>query len=153
LCIWATPWLLILLAPTLYAFFRLFQYFASTSRDLKRMESVSRSPIYSSLSESMQGIETIRAYQAIPRFLATHRAKMDRNQKFFWHLWMSTSWMTLRLEVCTSFVLFAVALLSVCLRETSSDISLGLSLSYGLQLTALFQRCLQLSIGESLLAD
>ena len=149
LCIWATPWLLILLCPTLFAFFRLFQYFASASRDLKRMESVTRSPVYSSLSESMAGMETIRAYRANARFLATHREKMDRNQKHFWHLWMSTSWMTTRLEVSTSFVLFAVAILCVCLRETSSPIALGLSLSYGLQLTALFQRCLQLSIDVS----
>ena len=146
LCIWATPLLLVLLAPTLWAFFRLFRYFTSVSRDLKRLESVSRSPIYSSLSETLSGLDTIRAYGATARFLSAHLGRMNRNQKFFWHLWMSTSWMTVRLEVCTSIVLFAVALLCVCLRETSSDISLGLALSYGLQLTALFQRCLQVSI-------
>jgi ABC-type multidrug transport system fused ATPase/permease subunit len=54
--------------------------------------------------------------------------------------------MTLRLELTTSLVLFCVTLLCVLIREMSSAISLGMALSQGLQLTALFQRCIQVSI-------
>jgi ABC-type multidrug transport system fused ATPase/permease subunit len=42
--------------------------------------------------------------------------------------------------------LLTVALLTVSIRDNVSPISLGLALSYGLQLTALFQRCIQLLI-------
>jgi hypothetical protein len=56
------------------------------------------------------------------------------------------SWVTMRMEFATSLVLLSVSLLSVCLRDAGTDISLGLALSYGLQLTALFQRCVQLSV-------
>lgn len=149
LAIWATPYLVILLCPLSYGFYRLFQCFSAVSRDLKRLESVTRSPVYSSLSETLSGLDTIRAYGATSRFLATHRKKMDRNQKLYFHLWMCMSWVTARLEIATSMILFAVAVLCVALRDESDPVSLGLALSYGLQLTALFQRCIQVAIDVS----
>ncbi len=146
LCIWASPWFVIILIPLGFGFFKVYTFFSCSSRDLKRLESVSRSPIYTSLSETLTGLETIRAYGDNERFLSTHMKRMQRNQNFMYHLYLCSSWMTIRLEVSTSTILTAVALLSVCLRESVSPISLGLALSYGLQLTALFQRCVQLVI-------
>jgi len=55
LCVWSSPWLLILLAALSTFFYQLFVLFSSASRDLKRLESVSRSPIYASLSETLTG--------------------------------------------------------------------------------------------------
>lgn len=81
-----------------------------------------------------------------PRFLKTHLDRMEHNQKFFFHLWMCTSWLTARLEISTSFILFSIAILCVCLRESISPIALGLALTYGLQLNALFQRVVQVTI-------
>ena len=146
LAIWAAPFLVILLVPLAYGFLKLFRYFASASRDLKRLESVTRSPIYSSLSETLGGLDTIRAFGATPRFLATHRKTMARNLKVYLHLWLCMSWVTARLEIATSLILFSVAILTVSLRGSSDPVSLGLALSYGLQLTALFQRCIQVAI-------
>jgi ATP-binding cassette, subfamily C (CFTR/MRP), member 1 len=146
LCIWSSPWIALGFVPLIYGFKKCSEWFSCVSRDLKRMESISRSPIFSSLSETLSGLDTIRAYGDVPRFLQTHMKKMDRNSKFYFHIWMSTSWMTLRLELTTAAVLMSVSLLAVFLRETTSPIILGLALSYGLQLTALFQRCVQLAI-------
>jgi ABC-type multidrug transport system fused ATPase/permease subunit len=146
LCIWASPWFVIILIPLALGFYRVYSYFSGSSRDLKRLESVSRSPIYASLSETLTGLETIRAYGDHHRFLQTHMKRMQRNQNFMYHLYLCSSWMTIRLEFSTSMILTSVSLLSVCLRESVSPISLGLALSYGLQLTALFQRCVQLVI-------
>jgi ABC-type multidrug transport system fused ATPase/permease subunit len=71
---------------------------------------------------------------------------MEYNQKFFFHLWMCTSWLTARLEISTSFILFSISILCVCLREEISPVALGLALTYGLQLNALFQRVVQVTI-------
>ena len=114
--------------------------------DLKRLESVSRSPLFSALSETLVGLETIRAYNASERFLASHRVRMDFNHKFFYTFWMCTSWVTARLEAATSFVLLAIAILAVNLGDVVSPVTLGLALSYSLMLTALFQRVVQVSI-------
>lgn len=153
LCIWASPWFVIILIPLAVGFQRVFTYFSAVSKGLKRLENVTRSPIYASLSETLIGLETIRAFGDTSRFLQQHLLRMDRNQKLFYHLWMCISWMTVRLELATSVILLAVALLAVVLGTQTgsaiSAVSLGLALSYGLQLTALFQRCVQLSIEMS----
>ena len=72
--------------------------------------------------------------------------RMAFNQKFFFHLWMCTSWLTARLEISTSLILFSISILCVSLRSQISPVALGLALTYGLQLNALFQRVVQVTI-------
>jgi len=146
LCIWTSPWFVLILAPLSYAYSRLFNFFASVSRDLKRIESISRSPLYASFSETLSGINTIRAYNATERFFLTHLQRMDNNQKVYYHLWMCMNWVTARLETSTSLCLLSISLLAVCLKSSVDPISLGLALSQGLQLTALLQRSVQIAI-------
>jgi ATP-binding cassette subfamily C (CFTR/MRP) protein 1 len=146
LCVFASPWFALIMFPLGIGFYWMFIYFSAVSRDLKKLESVSRSPIYAALSETLTGLETIRAYGDTKRFFHNYLLRMERNEKFFFHLWMSMSWVTARLELASSVVLLAVALLTVCLRGAVSPIALGLALSYSLQLTALFQRTVQLTI-------
>lgn len=146
LCVYASPWFALILLPLGFGFYSIFQFFSAVSRDLKKLESVSRSPIYAALSETLTGLETIRAYGDTDRFFQNYLARMERNEKLFYHLWMSMSWVTARLELGSSCVLLAVSLLTVCLRTSVSPIALGLALSYSLQLTALFQRTVQLTI-------
>lgn len=129
-----------------YGFIRAGQLFSCVTRDLKRMESMSHSPIFSSLSETLTGLDTIRAYGDSNRFLKEHRKKTDLNGSFQFHLWMCSSWMTFRLEMATAMLLVTVAVFAVFLRETTDPVALGLALSYGLQLNSVFQRCVQLAI-------
>uniref|UniRef100_A0A4W2DEJ1 ATP binding cassette subfamily C member 4 n=1 Tax=Bos indicus x Bos taurus TaxID=30522 RepID=A0A4W2DEJ1_BOBOX len=62
------PWIAIPLVPLGIVFFVLRRYFLETSRDVKRLESTTRSPVFSHLSSSLQGLWTIRAYKAEQRF-------------------------------------------------------------------------------------
>ena len=146
LCIWTSPWFVLILVPLTFAYKRLFSFFASVSRDLKRIESISRSPLYASFSETLTGINTIRAYDCTQRFFMGHLQRMDNNHKVNYHLWCCMNWVTARLETSTSFCLLAISLLAVCLRESVDPISLGLALSQGLLLTALLQRSVQIAI-------
>uniref|UniRef100_A0A4W3I4P1 ATP binding cassette subfamily C member 4 (PEL blood group) n=1 Tax=Callorhinchus milii TaxID=7868 RepID=A0A4W3I4P1_CALMI len=70
------PWILISVCPLFIVFFYLRRYFLQTSRDIKRMESTTRSPAFSHLSSSLEGIWTIRATKTEPQF----QAKFDDHQ-------------------------------------------------------------------------
>ena len=146
LCIYASPWFALIMLPLAVGFYWMFLYFSSVSRDLKKLESVTRSPIYAALSETLTGLETIRAYGDTDRFFQNYLRRMERNEKYFYHLWMCMSWVTARLELASSFILMAVAILTVGLRSAVSPVALGLALTYSMNLTALFQRTVQLTI-------
>jgi ABC-type multidrug transport system fused ATPase/permease subunit len=53
-------------------------------RDLRRMESNSRSPIFASFGETLEGIVTVRAFSAERRFLNTLHARVDETTKFWY---------------------------------------------------------------------
>ena len=56
----ANPWLLLVLFPISVVFVLFTRYYLKTSRELKRLESICRSPVFSHFSETMAGLDTIR---------------------------------------------------------------------------------------------
>ena len=64
----------------LIRFFLLLRY-RPASRDLKRIGSVSLSPIYAHFSDTLNGIVTIRTMKARLRFLRENEEKINQNQK------------------------------------------------------------------------
>lgn len=55
--------------------------YLSTGRDLRRMESNSRSPIFANFGEVLEGIVTVRAFSAERRFLDDLHTKIDTATK------------------------------------------------------------------------
>jgi ABC-type multidrug transport system fused ATPase/permease subunit len=57
-----TPIFMVLITPLAIFYIYMQRYYLKTKRELKRLDSISRSPIYAHFQESMGGITTIRAY-------------------------------------------------------------------------------------------
>lgn len=57
------------------------RFYRSSSRELKRLDSVSRSPIFTHFSDTLDGAATIRAFKAGDRFLRKQLVLIDDNQR------------------------------------------------------------------------
>uniref|UniRef100_A0A3P8RAP9 Cystic fibrosis transmembrane conductance regulator n=1 Tax=Astatotilapia calliptera TaxID=8154 RepID=A0A3P8RAP9_ASTCA len=99
------PWILIPVVPLLLIFLYLRRYFLRTSRNVKRLESTTRSPVFSHLSSSLQGLWTIRAFGEEKRFQKVFDAHQDLHSEA-WFLFLTTSrWFAVRLDgICSIFV-------------------------------------------------
>ncbi|XP_023582461.1 ATP-binding cassette sub-family C member 4 isoform X2 [Trichechus manatus latirostris] len=139
------PWIAIPLIPLAIIFFILRQYFLETSRDVKRLESTTRSPVFSHLSSSLQGLWTIRAYKAEQRFQELFDAHQDLHSEA-WFLFLTTSrWFAVRLDAICAIFVISVAFGSLILAKTLDAGQVGLSLSYALTLMGMFQWCVRQS--------
>src|SRR4051794_24168145 len=63
-----TPAFVALIIPLTLLYLYIQRYYLNTSRELKRLDSVSRSPIFAHFQESLGGLSTIRAYEQQDRF-------------------------------------------------------------------------------------
>uniref|UniRef100_A0A671US85 Multidrug resistance-associated protein 4-like n=1 Tax=Sparus aurata TaxID=8175 RepID=A0A671US85_SPAAU len=133
------PWILIPVLPLLLFFIYLRRYFLQTSRDIKRLESTTRSPVFSHLSSSLQGLWTIRAFGAEQRFQKMFDAHQDLHSES-WFLFLTTSrWFALRLDgICSIFVTITT-FGCLLLRDQLDAGSVGLALSYSVTLMGMFQ--------------
>eukprot|EP00070_Physeter_catodon_P046579 XP_028353473.1 multidrug resistance-associated protein 4 isoform X2 [Physeter catodon] len=139
------PWIALPLVPLGIIFFVLRRYFLQTSRDVKRLESTTRSPVFSHLSSSLQGLWTIRAYKAEERFQELFDAHQDLHSEA-WFLFLTTSrWFAVRLDAICAIFVIVVAFGSLILAKTLDAGQVGLALSYALTLMGMFQWCVRQS--------
>ena len=89
-----------------------------TSRELTRLESTSRSPIYALFGETLDGLSTIRAYKSEKRFRARNDLHLDNNQKAFFLNFSANCWLAVRLEFAGTLIATFAALFAVLGRDT-----------------------------------
>ncbi|KNE58349.1 hypothetical protein AMAG_03933 [Allomyces macrogynus ATCC 38327] len=137
----ATPFLAIPLVILLGIYLVIQRFYRATTRELKRLDSLTRSPLYAHIGESLNGLATIRAYAEQPRFLRRNAQLMDRNNRPYFHTITAARWLGVRLELIGACITTLCAVLGILARNTIGPALLGLSLSYGLQITMLLNNC------------
>ena len=60
------------------------RYYVSSCSKLKRLEATSKSPIFSHLGETLNGISVIKAYGVQERFVKELDKRIDENSKYFY---------------------------------------------------------------------
>uniref|UniRef100_A0A8C5SLC3 ABC-type glutathione-S-conjugate transporter n=1 Tax=Laticauda laticaudata TaxID=8630 RepID=A0A8C5SLC3_LATLA len=134
ICI-ATPYFAIitLLLGILYYF--ILQFYVATSRQLRRLDSVTRSPIYSHFGETVSGLSVIRAFGHQERFLQHNEKIVDVNQKSVYSWLVSNRWLAVRLELVGNLTVFFAALLAVFVKNSLNSGIVGLSISSAMNIT------------------
>uniref|UniRef100_A0A4W6CQJ0 ATP-binding cassette, sub-family C (CFTR/MRP), member 2 n=1 Tax=Lates calcarifer TaxID=8187 RepID=A0A4W6CQJ0_LATCA len=131
----ATPFFTIVIVPLALVYYFVQRFYVATSRQLRRLDSVSRSPIYSHFSETVSGLSVIRAYGHQERFLKHNEITIDENLKSVYPWIVSNRWLAIRLEFLGNLVVFFAALFAVISRDSLDSGLVGLSISYALNVT------------------
>ncbi|KFQ45688.1 Canalicular multispecific organic anion transporter 2, partial [Nestor notabilis] len=131
----STPLFTVVIVPLAILYFFVQRFYVATSRQLKRLESVSRSPIYSHFSETVSGASVIRAYGRVKSFIDISDQKMDDNQKSYYPGIISNRWLGIRVEFVGNCIVLFAALFAVIGKNSLNAGLVGLSVSYALQVT------------------
>ncbi|WFD42701.1 hypothetical protein MPSI1_001349 [Malassezia psittaci] len=135
---WATPQFLYLAVFVLGIYYVIGAAYLASSRDLKRIESVQRSPLYTLLGETLAGTVTIRAYGHTQRIVAQCMDLIDNSTRAYLCLWSENRWVAIRVQTMGALVTLITALL---LLYTGVDAALmGFTLSYAVLIMTIILR-------------
>ncbi|WVR09322.1 hypothetical protein IAU60_006387 [Kwoniella sp. DSM 27419] len=130
----STPAFFFALLGIVAAYWALGSLYVTTNREIKRIDSVTRSPIFISFSEVLVGMSTIRSYGDSARFLRKLFQELDQNTRCFWYLWQINRFLNNFSNVIGAFVTIFAAVFA--LRNPEMDAgAVGLSVTYALSFT------------------
>ncbi|XP_074845818.1 ATP-binding cassette sub-family C member 10 isoform X2 [Carettochelys insculpta] len=133
------PWIGLILLPLAALYFSIQRYYRRTSRELKRLYSLTLSPIYTHFSETLTGLSTIRATRATSRFEAENQLRLEQNQRCLFASNTALQWLDIRLQMIGVAVVTAIAGIAIIQhqRQLGNPGLVGLALSYALSVTNL----------------
>ena len=120
-------------------------YFRATSTELQRLESISRSPIFSLFSETLAGFATIRGYDASNRFGKHVETLIDINSLSLMTWRSATSWLTMRLELVAATISCSIVVFAIYSDGAIEASKVGLALAYSLEMTSFLKMTTQMS--------
>eukprot|EP00045_Choanoeca_perplexa_P015068 m.182226 g.182226 ORF g.182226 m.182226 type:complete len:1453 (+) comp16881_c0_seq1:165-4523(+) len=136
---YVVPWFLLPMVPILYFYVRIVKYFRPTQRETKRLDNVSRSPLFSHLTATLQGLPTLHAFHKERSFMSLLCHRLDDNTKVYYSFWYTSRWFAYRLDLVTVTLSLSVAVLIVILRNDIDPAIAGLGLLYVSSLGGMFQ--------------
>ena len=125
----ATPYCIILLAPLCICYYYLAGYYLVSSRELKRLDSAARSPMYAQFGETLNGLATIRSFCHGERFRMQANKMLDQSQQVYYLTNLTQLWLQLMLDFLSNIVLGFVALMAVLQRDPASIGQFGIVIS------------------------
>lgn len=116
-------------------YFLIGRFYISSSRDLKRLESIQRSPLYQQFGETMSGTTTIRAYGDERRFIRENLNKINTHSRPFIYLWAANRWLAFRVDVVGALVSFFAGAFVVTSVGKIDAGAAGLAMTYAVTFT------------------
>ncbi|KDR79985.1 hypothetical protein GALMADRAFT_242167 [Galerina marginata CBS 339.88] len=108
--------------------------YGQTSRDMRRLDSVTRSPLYSIYGETISGVTIIRAFGASSKFLRDMLRCVDTNANPYYWMWGVNRWLSVRFNLLSAGIVGSTAL--VCLITPSISASMaGFALAFASTIT------------------
>ncbi|KAI9598139.1 hypothetical protein BDF19DRAFT_433612 [Syncephalis fuscata] len=144
---YSSPGFIVVIIPLTFIYVYVQRYYLESSRELKRLDSVSRSPVFAHFQETLGGASTIRAYRQTKRFAQESRWRIDENLKAY-YLWVSLNrWLAVRLEFVGSIVILSASMLAVVTTVTTGNTNaslVGLAVTNALYITQSLNWCVRM---------
>ncbi|KAG1691092.1 Multidrug resistance-associated protein 1 [Nymphon striatum] len=131
-----TPMFLVAFFPMTILYYFIQRVYLASSRQLKRLESKTRSPIFIHFSESLTGASSIRAYKIDKELSAENDEKVDLNLECYLPSIQINRWLSLRVELLGNLIILFSALFAVLSKGTINAGAVGLSVSYAITVSA-----------------
>jgi ATP-binding cassette, subfamily C (CFTR/MRP), member 1 len=133
----ATGWFTLAIPPIVFMYVSIQRFYIPACRELQRIESISRSPIYSGLGEAVNGVETIRSFGAEKHFISTSDGLVQHNADAYVTQKLGSGWLGTRLRFLGTLIVACTAFLVIqgSRAGTVSAGVAGLCLVYALDVT------------------
>ena len=131
---YVTPGFLIAVPPLFCFALRIQHYYRRSSRELKRLSSIAKSPMYDLFSCTLDGLPTIRRCGLAEPFIRENAARSDEANKMQYMQKICDRWLGTRLEMVGNLLCYVAMLLGVTARGSVAGAYIGLSLASSMRL-------------------
>lgn len=136
--LYALPWLGLIIAPLCPIYLDIQAKYRNASRDIKRLSSNALSPLYAHFTETLQGLTTIRAMRASPRFQQDFGVKLEESIRAQVTASAASCWLAVRLQLLGAAIVGGAGILTAMTNaHTSAPGMVGLAISYALSISGL----------------
>jgi ATP-binding cassette subfamily C (CFTR/MRP) protein 1 len=135
----ATPPFALVVGPLAAIYIRMMNYFRPVARELQRLDSITRSPVYAHFGETLGGLTAIRAFGHTPRFARTNEMLLNANLAAYLTKKAADRWLNVRLELMGNVVVLMSGLLCVQIARGGRFVPglAGLAITNALSVTGL----------------
>jgi ABC-type multidrug transport system fused ATPase/permease subunit len=130
-----TPSFAVFGVPILVVYMFITNFYRQVARELKRLDSVSRSPVFAHFGESLDGLSVIRSFRRQELFRRGNEVRLEDSNAAYYALKVVDRWLSVRLELLGNAIVFFSSLLVVL--TTARAGTSGLSINNALGVTGL----------------
>ncbi|GAA5904673.1 uncharacterized protein JCM6883_003864 [Sporobolomyces salmoneus] len=117
------------------AYYRDARLFSTSAREFRRLDSISKSPLFSIYGEAISGVAVIRSFGASARFLSLMLDKASSNVTYYWYLWGTNRWLSVRFSLLSALVVALTAYVLIRADGKIDAATAGFSLTFALNIS------------------
>ncbi|KPV72284.1 uncharacterized protein RHOBADRAFT_39718 [Rhodotorula graminis WP1] len=130
-----SPAFLLMFAVIAVAYFHYARLFSHSAREFRRLDSVSKSPLFSIYGEAIQGVAVIRAFGSSARFMALMLERATTNVSFYAYLWGTNRWLSMRFSLLSAIVVALTGYVLIAAGDKIDAPLAGFTLTFALNIS------------------
>jgi ATP-binding cassette, subfamily C (CFTR/MRP), member 1 len=128
----SSPLCLLALVPLLAYYARMYLLYISSHREVARLQSLSRAPIFSLFGETLSGLHVVRAFNAAPRFQHEIEKRVNTFQQVVLHGLTMNRWLGTRMDFTAVLVTLSLCTAAIFARGSASAALIAAGITYSL---------------------